>query len=201
MKRMTWQRAGWAMLMVALAASAPAQTSGGDAKRGDTPRMLKIIDPELLARMVQLASSAKTCDVEAPPNKCMIEMTMIEYQGKKYCVAVAPEVQVKTKTSGGPLDKKRIVWELDHDELDSKALVFHKDAGVVITIDDPLKKQVDTWGKLGDGSGGQPSPQQFHTKTQRNKKGASATYLPVVLWGQSGYEELCAAVDPKITNY
>jgi hypothetical protein len=203
MTRTTTRLVGLAILIVAVATPALAQNSSTDVKRGDVPRMLKIIDPQLLARMVELASSAKTCDIEAAPYKCVIEMTMFEVQveplpkpKKKFCVAVAPEVKVKFDQGGGG-NKKKIVWELNETELDTKPLVFHEDAGIVITID--KKKQVDKKGKRGNG--GAPVKHVFHTMTKRDKQNASATYLPVILWGPPGDEELCAAVDPKIVNY
>lgn len=193
-----WKAAACLTITIGLAAcAAQPQDTVKDARSIDKSRMLKIIDPELLARMVLLASSAKNCDVETEPF-CTIEMKMITHQGKDYCVAVAPDVFVKTHSGGGPGNKRRIVWRLDTASLGGKALAFHDDAGTVITVD--KHKQVDPRGKRGDGLGGSVLNHVFHTMTVRNKASASATYLPVILWGPSGEEDLCAAVDPKIVN-
>lgn len=198
-----WKRAACSMLAVGLAAG-PAWTQDvrKDAMSSDRPqRMLKILDPELLARMVDLASSAKTCDTETQI-VCVIEMKTISYQGKDYCVAVAPDVKVKTDPSGNPFNRRRIVWRLDTDKLVGngvmKDLSFQDDAGLVLTVNQHA--QLDLWGKLGDGSGGPVQRIFFHTRTLRNKLGASATYLPVILWGPADTAELCAAIDPKIVN-
>lgn len=190
------------MLAIGLAAG-PAQPQDvrKDAKSYDGPRMLKIIDPELLRRMADLASSAKTCDTETEL-VCLIEMKTLSFQGKDYCVAVAPEVRVKTDPAGGFFNRRRIVWKLDTDKLTGngavKDLAFHPDAGLVLTVNQHA--QLDLWGKLGDGQGGPVQRIFFHTRTVRNKKDASATYLPVILWGDPDVAELCAAVDPKIVN-
>ena len=38
-------------------------------------------------------------------------------------------------------------------------------------------------------------------KVNRNKPALTmSSYLPVVIWGTAGNEELCAAVDPRIVN-
>jgi len=211
MKHRNWRPAAWAALFsIGLAACAvQSQDAVKEPKPIDSPRMLKIIAPELLARLVALANSAKTCEIDTQA-VCEIQMSMIRVpdqpNGKTYCVAVAPDVKVRTDPFGGLFNKRRIAWKLvdqngaDIASLDGKALVFHEDAGIVITIDDPTSPQVDKRGQRGDGIVGQVLNWRFHTLTRRNRLGASATYLPVILWGPSGDEELCAAVDPKIVN-
>jgi hypothetical protein len=217
MKRRNWKPAALAVLVSMGLAAGPAQPQ--DASRDvrkdaakepiDKPSMLKIIDPALLARLVALADSAKTCEIDSNDRVCEIEMRLLRVPdkpgGKTYCVAVAPDVNVKTDTFGGFFNKRRIAWTLvdqsrvEITSLDGKALAFHDDAGIVITIDDPATPQVDRRGKRGyDVSDAVPS--HFRTFTVRNKHLASATYLPVILWGPPGKEELCAAIDPKIVN-
>ena len=200
MKRSTWRAVPWVVLLIAVAACAQDKGGGAGSKPGDESRMLKIIDPALLARMVDLARSAKTCT--ADQLFCTIEMMTLSVGGKDYCVAVAPDVQVATETSADQNNKRRIRWRLSHDSLVgngvSKDLAFHEDAGIVLTVNQ--HNQVDRWGKIGDGSVGIVNKRRFHTWTLRNRFGASATYQPVILWGPSGLEELCAAVDPKIAN-
>lgn len=194
----TWQRAGWALFSSTIAACAlQAQEVAKEPKPIDKSSMLKIIDPELLARMVDLARSAKNCNVDEQPF-CTIEMRTLNHSGKDYCVAVAPEVFVKTDASAGPGNKRRIVWKLDTNALLGKALAFHPDAGIIITVNQ--FGQVDNWGALGDGMPGPVLKHFFFTRTLRRIHNARATYLPVVLWGPSGDEELCAAIDPKIVN-
>lgn len=193
-----------ALFLMVLAAG-PVQSQ--DASKGaskdqtsaDSARMLKIIDAALLARMVDLAGSAKTCNAETT-QPCIIEMKTIQYQGRDYCVAVAPDVTVGTKPSGTP--KKVIRWKLDADKLTGngvvKVLAFERNAGLVLTVNQ--YSQLDLWGKIGDGLGSPLQQIRFHTRTKRDRLGARATYLPVILWGPAGDEELCAAIDPKIVN-
>ncbi len=196
MKRLIWRAVPWVMLALAVAACAQDKSAG--AKPGDESRMLKIIDPALLARMVDLARSAKVCTNDKV--FCTIEMMTLSHGGKDYCVAVAPHVEVETDQTA--TTKRLIRWRLSHDSLVGngvdKALAFHDDAGIIITVNQD--NQVDRWGKIGDGSVGIVSKRRFHTWTLRKVPKASATYLPVILWGPSGEEELCAAVDPKIAN-
>lgn len=207
MKHLTWRSMLWLVLLAATAATTAAAVqdkgSGRDPKSDAESRMLKIIDPELLARMLDLADAKKTCHV---PNNvsevvCVIEMRTFVHNGKDYCVAVAPEVTVQISTL--TVNKRRLIWQLSTHELVSssgvaKKLAFHPDSGIIITID--KDKQVDKKGSLGAGPPAPVSPTFFHTFTKRKKPDASTTYLPVILWGESGGEELCAAIDPKIVN-
>ena len=57
MKRSTWRAVPWVVLLIAVAACAQDKGGGAGSKPGDESRMLKIIDPALLARMVDLARS------------------------------------------------------------------------------------------------------------------------------------------------
>ena len=45
-------------------------------------------------------------------------------------------------------------------------------------------------------------PTRYNMKVNRNKPvlDTMSSYLPVVIWGTAGNEELCAAVDPRIVN-
>ena len=203
MKRMTWRTILCTTLMIATAAWAQDKASTGDSKPREASTILKIIDPELLARMVDLASRKTTCDLrDTPPVVCEIVMTTLSVGGKDYCVAIAPEVKVPT-AAGGLFDtKRRIRWKLDRTSLMGdgvmKELAFHDEAGIVLTVDPDA--QMDRWGKLGDGGSGAADRRKFHTWTRRDKLDASATYLPVILWGPPETAELCAAIDPKIVN-
>jgi hypothetical protein len=154
----------------------------------DIFRVLKVQPYDVL-----LARRGPACDADAMT--CMIEMTLIKVEGRPYCLALAPDVRVKTKIDGAS-SKKAIVWELKPNHLDGKPVRFHDYAGIIIT--DDTESQIEKGGGLGDGSGGKP--EAYHVKTSRNKDKAKSGYLPVILWGDKGEEELCAATDPKIVN-
>lgn len=204
-----WKRGPWLLLAMGLATGcAQTQEVRKDVRLADKAPMLKVIPNGLLARMLELASSAEDCkSKDTGPIVCKIEMATIRYPdapgGKVYCVAIAPKVNVETDASGGIFNHRRIVWYLsaanlkDENGVD-RQLAFHNDAGVVLTVNQHT--QLDHWGKLGDGSSGPVLQTFFHTRTVRNVKNASATYLPVILWGPPDTAELCAAVDPKIVN-
>lgn len=130
-----------------------------------------------------------TCDADA--TKCEIVITSVNDGTRDYCVALAPNVTVKTKAGGGS-DKKKITWKLNMTTLKGKPVAFHPDSGVVIAVDDT--SQVDIKGTPGATS------DEYMTKTRRDSNGAYAVYLPVILWGVRGSEELCTAIDPRITN-
>ena len=68
-------------------------------------------------------------------------------------------------------------------------------------VSDPDKQIDKTKQGYGDGGGGpNPPTNQYYIKTKRDKLGASASYLPVILWNPGPDAELCAASDPKIVN-
>ena len=146
---------------------------------------------------VLLAKGKATCTVDAGP-PCVIDMKPLTVDGKEYCVAVAPNLEIKTD-SGGSGSKKTIVWKLSHTSLGStpKPLEFHADSGIITTQD--ADTQIEK-GAHGDGGVGMPAKDKYHVKTKRNKLGAVSVYLPVILWGLPGSEDLCAAIDPKIVN-
>ena len=146
---------------------------------------------------VLLAKGKATCTVDAGP-PCVIDMKLLTVDGKEYCVAVAPNLDVKTQI-GGAGSKKTIVWRLSVPSLGStpKPLEFHVDAGIITTQDGD--KQLEKGGH-GDGGVGIPAKDKYHVKTKRDKLGAVSVYLPVILWGPPGSEDLCAAIDPKIVN-
>lgn len=188
-------RTGAALIVLfCLVAGSQAQERG----KGD-----KFVDNFLLLKVLQLqkllpALSSKECKADEL-SPCIIEMKIIEVGGRKYCLAVAPDVSVKTSALGSSLNKKSVRWKLSQPDLDSKPLVFDPDSGILITHDP--EGQVNKHGDYGDGSGsGSATADSYHIKTKRNKDTASATYLPIILWGKPGEEELCAAIDPKIVN-
>ena len=147
-------------------------------------------------------ASIRDCDADGP-DACVVEVDFLPVAGtKKYCVAIAPNVSVKTVTGGGA-NRKNLVWRLSRSSLDGLDLKFHADSGIVITIDHPTNKQIDPKGGHGDGKPNPPNPPSeitYHVKTKRDELGANAGYLPVVIWGTGLTAELCAAVDPKIGN-
>lgn len=202
-----WKRAACLMTMLAIGlAAGPAQPQDvrKDVISSDKPPMVKVIPNGLLARILELASHAKDCKAtNAGPIECEIEMATFKDPdtGTVYCVARAPRVAVPHDKSGSNANKRLIVWHLNKTQLDGKALAFHEDAGIIITAE--THKQVDLKGKRLDANGNKASD-HFRTSTKRNvldlQGKQSSTYLPVILWGPSGEEELCAAVDPKIVN-
>lgn len=207
----TRRHAGWMMLLMAVVATAAqAQQAGKEAKAEDKPPMIKIVPTALLERLMTFKRSATPCPVKAG-TVCDIEVFVIQVpendpDAKKYCVAAAPDVNVKTDTSDET--KRRITWRLvdakdasepkaEINALEGKPLAFHVDAGIVIATD--AKWQIDRRGqrfKFGD----ETKWWRYRMWTRRNVKDAEATYLPVILWGDPGKEELCAAIDPKIVN-
>jgi hypothetical protein len=184
-----------AMLLLGVATWAQAQ---GQDRRGDDKDRADFQLQKIQDYQVLLAKGSSTpCDT-ATQAACTIEMKVISVDGRDYCLALAPELKVKTDSSGGFFNKKRLVWKLSATSLKGKALAFHADSGIVITVD--ADHQIDPKGAYGDGSGGAASTDLYHVKTSRKKLNAVSGYLPVVLWGAAGDEELCAAIDPKIVN-
>lgn len=200
MKRVTYRSVLLGLLVAAWAASAQKETSAAEATkelRAVLPdgRLLKI-GPY---RSAVSALGGKPCEPDSQTT-CEINVLPLEVQnGKpKYCLVVAPEVKVKTVLDGDR-KPKTVVWQLKQDELDGKPVAFHEYAGIVIIADHG--DQVDRKNSgLGDGSGAIRAD-RYYVKTKRNKNKAESTYLPVVLWGKKGEEELCAAIDPKIVNF
>ena len=157
----------------------------------ETPRLSKI----QIARLAFVVLDGKTCNEQDPA--CTISMKIAEVDGTKYCVAVAPRVELKHQT--GPAQQKRVIWQLDLGTLDGKPLAFHRDSGIVIAYE-TVSQHVEKGG-LGDGGGSSVDPTRYHMKVNRNKPALTmSSYLPVVIWGSGGNEELCAAVDPRIVN-
>jgi hypothetical protein len=160
----------------------------------ETPRLSKI----QLERLTFLVLDGKTCDGDADPF-CTIEMTTAvdESTKTKYCVAIAPRVVLRRQTGSG--QQKKVIWRLGRGDLDDKPLAFHHDSGIVIAYE-TASKHVEKGG-LGDGGVGIADPKRYHMKVNRNKPvDTMSSYLPVVIWGTGGNEELCAAVDPRIVN-
>ena len=159
-------------------------------ERANNFRVVKIHPYQVLLAK----ASAKTCTTETQAT-CIIAMEIITVDGRDYCLAVAPEVRVKTQSGGGS-SMRNVVWELSHAALGGKVLAFHSESGIVLTVDPFAQIK-----KGGPGNGGaSPTAILHHVKTKRDKLGAESAYLPVILWGSSGNEELCAAIDPKIVN-
>ena len=185
-------------VVTATQAQEPSKPSTSD-KRSDSARLkerannFRVI--KLQPYLVLLAkASAKTCNTETHAT-CIIAMQIITVEGRKYCLAVAPDVKVKVQV-GGSASMRNVVWELSPAALDGKDLAFHSESGIVLTVDPFAQIK-----KGGPGNGGaSPTAILHHVKTKRDKLGAEAAYLPVILWGSSGNEELCAAIDPKIVN-
>ena len=181
----------WALLAVAALGSA----CGIMERRAivtETPRLSKI----QIERLTFLVLDGKTCNGELDP-VCTITMKIAEHEGTKYCVAIAPRVELKHQT--GPGQQKRVIWQLDSGDLDGKPVAFHGDSGIVIAYE-TVSKHVEKGG-LGDGGTGSVDPTRYHMKVNRNKPALTmSSYLPVVIWGAGGNEELCAAVDPRIVN-
>jgi hypothetical protein len=158
----------------------------------EPPRLSKI----QIARLTFLVLDGKTCNGEVDP-VCTITMKLAEHEGTTYCVAVAPRVELKQQTGSG--QQKKVIWRLEPSELLGKSLVFHGDSGIVIAYE-TVSKHVEKGG-LGDGGGGSVDPTRYHMRVNRNKPALTmSSYLPVVIWGTGGNEELCAAVDPRIVN-
>ena len=158
----------------------------------ETPRLSKI----QIERLAFMVLDGKTCNGELDP-VCTITMKLAEVDGSKYCVAVAPRVELKHQT--GPGQQKRVIWQLDLSNLDGKPLAFHRDSGIVIAYE-TVSQHVEKGG-LGDGGGSSVVPTRYHMRVNRNKPAlTTSSYLPVVIWGSGGNEELCAAVDPRIVN-
>jgi hypothetical protein len=78
--------------------------------------------------------------------------------------------------------------------------LIHGDSGIVIAHE-TVSKHVEKGG-LGDGGVGIVDATRYHMKVNRNKPALTtvSSYLPVVISGTGGNEELCAAVDPRIVN-
>lgn len=194
MKRLVDRLALAVLAAISCAACAPMQTPARarQVELPDGARLVKIEPFQLL----MLGAAGPPCPDDGTP--CEITMRIIPVNGRRYCLAEARDVAVKTVTGGGG-NPKAVVWKLSTDTLDGKRLVFHPDAGIIITAD--RDKQIDPKGGYGNGPG-HPNPpkDRYYVKTKRDKLGAKSSYLPVVLWGPEGDEELCAAVDPKIVN-
>jgi hypothetical protein len=191
MKRSTWRLGVAALLLFGGVTGTFAEERGKDT---DNFKVLPI-----QKYLVMMAKSSSTiCDAEAHPN-CIIDMRLISVGDRNYCLAVAQDVNIKTHRGGGA-NKKNIVWKLSVANLGGKALRFHADSGILITVD--ADGQVDPKGGYGDGSSGSgPQPTDiYYVKTKRDTPNANSGYLPVILWGPAGQEELCTAVDPKIVN-
>jgi len=179
------------LLLLGVLTGAQAEEPRKDDKDSDFFRVV----PIQLLQVLLVKSAHKTCDVEND-RVCIIDMQTIAYGGRNYCLAMAPDLKVKLDRFGGFFNKKRLVWRLSTNTLDSKGLAFHPDSGIVVAVDD--NHQIDRTGSYGDGSSG--TADTYNIKTVRNDDTLPSSYLPVILWGPSGAEELCAAIDPRIVN-
>lgn len=186
-------RVGAASLMLAATVAA----AQGKAVRKETKLPEGVVLAKIQKYQLTFAKGKATCVVDAGP-PCVIDMKLLTIDSKQYCLAVAPNLEVKTQTGGGG-NKKVIAWALSVSSLGSpsKPLEFHADSGIITTQD--ADKQLEKGGH-GDGGVGIPSKDKYHVKTKRDKLGASSVYLPVILWGPPGFEDLCAAIDPIIVN-
>ena len=178
------------LLLIGALCSAQAQQTRMDDKVADVSLLLKLL--QLYAPQTPGLAGTTCLKTQAI---CTIEMQLITFGGRNYCVAVAPDVEVETQAGSGA-NKKIVAWKLSRSDLDGKDLAFHGDSGIILTRNQ--KNQVEKGG-AGNGSLISP-PNAYHVKTKRNELKAEAVYLPVILWGPPGKEELCAATDPKIVN-
>jgi hypothetical protein len=137
------------------------------------------------------------------PEVCKIKVKSVS--GGQYCLAVAQNVQIDVVVENAPeYNRRPIIWEIVDfsaqpqpiDKVDGEPIAFHADAGIIELYDDDAQIY---HGNIGDGSGA-ANPGKYHMTTRRSKKGATAGYLPVIIWGPRGDEKLCAAIDPKIVN-
>jgi hypothetical protein len=194
----SWQqrRSFWALLAAAALGSA-CGIMEQRARVVETPQLSKI----QIARLTFVVLDGKTCNGDSDP-VCPITVTTFVHGGKEYCVAVAPQVNLKRRT--GSDQQKKVVWKLEgpelvNGELGGKPVAFHRESGIVIAYE-TASKHVEQGG-LGDGVVGIVDPTRYHMKVNRNKPALTkSSYLPVVIWGSGGNEELCAAVDPLIFN-
>jgi hypothetical protein len=199
MNRFAWRLGALALVPLAGAAAATDSPRKKTSASEQTVRLMKIQKFQLLVTK----ASRTTCDMETMTSSPVtVELLTISAK-EKYCVAIAPEVSVKTNggAGGGHGNPKRVVWHLATTSLDTRGLEFHPDSGIVITIDN--ERQITSKGGHGDGSPGGPNPPSktvYHVKSARDKQNAEVGYLPVVIWGTGTAAELCAAVDPKIVN-
>lgn len=178
------------VLLMLAAVSAGCGAMRHDARASGTQVLSKI----QIERLAFVPLSAATCNAEVSLT-CDIQVMLTE--DGRYCVVAAPKVHVKRNT--GPGQQKKVVWKLSTSTLDGKPLLFHDDSGIVIAHQSE-SKFVEKGGR-GDGNVGNSDPDKYFLRVNRNKPAlAEASYLPVVMWGDGGKEELCAAIDPRIIN-
>jgi hypothetical protein len=178
------------LVLTAVMTGTQAQQRPEKGQTTDNFRLLKIQKYQVL-----LAASKLPCDTETQA-VCLIDVEVITVDNRDYCLAVAPDLKVKTLNTGV---KKTLVWKLSVSSLSGKSVAFHGKSGIVVTVD--ADKQIDPGGGHGNGASPIPPPtDMYFIKTKRKKLNAISGYLPVVLWGSGGDEELCAAIDPKIVN-
>ena len=128
-------------------------------------------------------------------------MSLIQYNGRDYCLAEAPNVAAGSTSSS----TKFIDWKLDKTNFGTiqapRPVEFHKEAGIVI-VRDAHQDLIDK-NNRGRGKGGGPDDKGiFHVKTKIKNVAVQVGYLPVILWDPLNNDnwELCAAIDPKIVN-
>lgn len=190
MHRSTWRGLAAVFALVAVVMGVQAQERPKEPPNNDKFRLVKIQNYQVL-----LAVGKPPCDTETQAF-CPIEVQVITVDGRDYCLAVAPDLRVKTLPMGM---KKTLVWKLSVDNLSGKAVAFHGKSGIVVTVD--ANAQINAGGGHGNGASPPPKPtDMYFITTKRRKLNAVSAYLPVVLWGSGGDEELCAAIDPKIVN-
>ncbi len=173
-------------------------TTGGEPRGGADGRLFTKIqaNPDVIA-----ALGGAPCTPSAT-ERCKVTITKIVPDPAKpdiaYCLAVAPQVDVKFKDGPPRETHKVVVWELSLASLDGRPLSFHATNGLV--FHNQTKPDHVGNGKHGDGTPGNKDADKYNVTVKRNQPLDKSSYLPVVLWGTPGKEELCAAVDPKIVN-
>lgn len=194
MKGSTWPVAAVALSLLLTAVAVQAKQAAKRDKDRSSYRIVTIQPYELLVR----TTGGAVCDLTTA-SECTITMRTIPFGGRNYCLAEAPNVNVRTDTGGGS-HLKAIVWRLSLPALDGKPVAFQADSGIVV-VDDP-NTQIDKKDHgYGNGGGGtNPPTDQYYIKTKRDKVDAKASYLPVILWNPGPDAELWAASDPKIVN-
>ena len=194
MNRLAWCFGALVILPFAVASAATDSPPRQPAASAPIFKVLKIGK----TNVIEIQGTNNECEPDKVAS-CKIQIQFGVINGKKYCVAEAPNVKGPKLPKQGNADNiKFIVWHLDKNDEDNRLLSFHASAGIVITTDDKEKFVVDNSGGHGDanGNGGKSV---YHLKVKRNIE-ARPGYLPIVMWGEGEEAELCAAPDPKIIN-
>ena len=130
MKGSTWPVAAVALSLLLTAVAVQAKQAAKRDKDRSSYRIVTIQPYDLLVR----TTGGAVCDLTTA-SECTITMRTIPFGGRNYCLAEAPNVNVRTDTGGGS-HLKAIVWRLSLPALDGKPVAFQADSGIVV-VDDP----------------------------------------------------------------